>query len=193
MKKTFHIFILMAIISGCSQITHQTRLQPKEDDEIILRKVVAVQLNKGQNYEDITGDDFAKIEKLYLNDLTISDLQILNLFPNLKTLSYGYHPSMSRDPGDKLWFGPPGDTFDFNQIKDISTLETITLTNMKIKNFESITYLQNLKELSLPGSKIDNIEPVKQLKNLKAFFYLDITEEQIKELQQALPDLTIVR
>ena len=67
----------------------------------------------------------------------------------------------------------------YTQISDIKALEGLT----------------NISELELWGTKIRDISPLKNLKKLQqiGLYNINTSEEQIAELQKALPDLKIDR
>ncbi len=85
-------------------------------------------------------------------------------------------------------------------VKNIKSLESLTnlqelrLINTHVTNLEPFKGLTNLQILDVENNQVFDLEPLKKLKNLK---YLDlsycpnITEEQIEELQMALPNLEI--
>lgn len=138
------------------------------------------------------------LQELYLYCDPDADLSPLNNLKNLKKLTV-MHP----------------DIFSFLMFKDLTNLQEIATTG-KLRNLEALKYFKNLKTLILDGSsmydletlrdmtnletlslnhtEITNLEPLSELNNLQ-FLYLGdcnkIKEEQVKELQKALPNLKI--
>jgi len=86
--------------------------------------------------------------------------------------------------------------YDTEPLTSMTNLKYLVLENTSITDIRPVRNLHNLKRLFLDGTEISNLEPLKNLKNLE---YLNIkrceniTEEQVKDLQKALPNLEIVR
>ena len=85
---------------------------------------------------------------------------------------------------------------DLEPIKQLSNLTFVSFRNSKVKNIEPLKNLINLNDIYLDRCQIHDLNPLNQLKNLKKIG-LDkcenITEEQVKNLQKALPNLEIYR
>jgi len=137
------------------------------------------------NPEERFALDLSPIEKLdNLERLTISNTNIRNIKPlagliNLKQLSF-YSTQVN----------------NFTPLKNLSNLNTLYLNETSASDLTSIKYLTNLKYLYISGSDITNLEPLKELKNLillRIYSCGNITNEQIEDLQKALPNLKIER
>ena len=68
--------------------------------------------------------------------------------------------------------------------------------NTDVSNIEPLKKLTNLQELIIDGSEVSDLRALMGLKNLKRLHIGDcknITDQQVEELQKALPNLKIQR
>ena len=75
-------------------------------------------------------------------------------------------------------------------------MESIILSNSKVSNIEPLSVLLKLKDIYLDKTQVSNLESLKELENLNFLVIRDcncITDEQIDDLQKALPELKIYR
>ena len=120
-----------------------------------------------------------KMELLDLLETQVSDLKPLQALTNLYLLILE-HTQVS----------------DIEPIKDLINLKTLYLGGTSISNFEPLKNLINLKELRLNDTGISNLEPLKELKNLEKLNISrcpNITDQQVEDLQKAMPQLEIQR
>jgi len=89
-----------------------------------------------------------------------------------------------------------------NQIRDISPLKNLTkltelnISENKIVDISPLKELKALKRLNIAGNQISDIIVLKDFTNLINLYIRDcpdITDEQVAELQKALPNLKIER
>lgn len=83
---------------------------------------------------------------------------------------------------------------DITPLSGIINLKHLVLYQIPISSFESLKDMKNLEFLQLNDIKISDLEPIKKLTNLKIIYLYDcpdITNEQIEDLQKALPNLNI--
>jgi len=132
--------------------------------------------NKIDDISDLKG--LTSLNSLHFRDNQISDsdISILSELKNLSVLS-----------------------LDMNNISDISVLSGLTkLTNLylesnQISDISALSGLTNITVLSLGNNKINDISPLKNLTKLNQLwlFNTQIKQEQIAELQSALPNCDI--
>lgn len=87
----------------------------------------------------------------------------------------------------------------FNGITDISAaasmtqLQSLSLENNRITDISSLSGLHNLSYLGLTGNPIRDLSPLYGLSNLRELYIsgCNVTAEQVRELQAALPKCTI--
>ena len=87
-------------------------------------------------------------------------------------------------------------TFSIKSIKRLKNLQVLNLSGTPVSNLNPIKNMKNLKQLDITSTKVSNLEPLKGLTNLKVLYIQlcdNISDEQIKELHEALPDLRIQR
>ena len=65
----------------------------------------------------------------------------------------------------------------------------------QLSNLEPLSKLTNLQVINLHDCQISDLEPIKKLLNLETLDLRDcnIVDEQVEDLQKALPELEIVR
>ncbi len=163
----------------------------------------------------LTDEDFLKIEGLSLGypnpsfdesnlSMELCDIKLLKKFTNLKRFKIG----AIRYPSNKIprWMSLLAklgifnleDRFalDLSPLKKLKKLENMIIYDTTVKNIKTLENLNNLRELSIDNTNISDLEPLKELKNLKTLHISNckkITDEQIEDLQKALPELKIYR
>jgi Leucine-rich repeat (LRR) protein len=83
---------------------------------------------------------------------------------------------------------------DITPLSGIINLKHLVLYQIPISNYESLKDMKNLEFLQLNDISISDLDPIKKLTNLKIIYIYDcpdITNEQIEDLQKALPNLVI--
>ncbi len=145
--------------------------------------------------------NLTNIEKLTVTDTQISDLKPLKKLIKLHTLSL-YNTSVSDIEPLKGLFNLQSLTItqslvhDLNPIIRLTNLKTLNINQTSVFNFEPLRRLASLQTLSIESSQISDLRPLKGLKNLQYLHISDcnnIIDEQVEELQKALPELTIYR
>ena len=91
-----------------------------------------------------------------------------------------------------------GDTqvSDFEPLKQMTNLNALHLYNLNISDLEPLRNLPHLGYLDINNLPVINLEPLKELNNLKKLEIRDcpkVTDQQIEDLQKALPKLIIYR
>jgi hypothetical protein len=85
---------------------------------------------------------------------------------------------------------------DIKPLSNLINLKRLYLNNTKISDLKPLTGLINLEELYLNGTYISNLDSIKNLTNLRILHLYscpNITDEQVEDLQKALPNLKIIR
>ena len=85
---------------------------------------------------------------------------------------------------------------DIKPIKGLVNLKELHLSRTPVKDIEPLKYLVNLTSLTIEYAPICNLEPIKELTNLQRLSIENcpnITDDEIEDLQKALPNLIIYR
>lgn len=135
---------------------------------------------EGNQISDISAlNKFTNLRKLHLYNNQISDISALGKLTNLTKLDLNH-----------------------NKISDISALAKLTsltelyLSDNQISDISPLDKLASLIRLNLENNKIDDLAPLKGLEKLEYLYITGcdkITDEQIDNLENALPDLEINR
>ena len=144
--------------------------------------------------------DCKKIKKLYISNPYVYDISLLSKLTNLEELEF-YNVKVS----------------NLEPIANITNLKELRLRKLPASNLGPLRNLKNLKKLQLYEMPVYDIEPLRNLtkleeirmydvdvKNLDVLFYLKnlkvlwlltvpVSDEQVKGLQKALPDLEIMK
>ncbi len=146
--------------------------------------------------------NLANLEIFEINDETqISDIEALKQLKNLKTIRIGNIKISNLKPIKDLINLQTLRLYntsvsDIEPIKELINLQTLAFDKSFLSDLEHITGLINLQTLSLVETEVSDLKPLKNLKNLQKLYIRDcknITDEQVEDLQKALPDLKIDR
>ena len=198
-----------------NDLTDEDFAQIREFTLTLRAHIAAKLLNKEPN--DLTNEDTYQIldyitKNMKLNYsgvvsviyLELSDIRLLKKLQNLQTLSIRSVRLPEKDiPAwmqifAKLGIYNPSERFyiDLSPLKNLSGLNTLSLEGSYIKNIKPLSKLINLKELNLNNTSVFDLKPLKELQNLKILSIKgceNIKDEQVDELQKALPNLKINR
>ena len=140
------------------------------------------------------------LQTLSLNGVFISELGPLGNMTSLQNLCIDHTQVRDLKPLQGLT-GLQILSLNYIQVSDITPIGNLTnlrhldiMGDIFIPDLEPIKNLNNLEYLCIADTRISDIEPVKNLKNLKKITLRDcknINDEQIEELQKALPELKI--
>ena len=103
------------------------------------------------------------VVSLYANEVTIPLLEILSLFPELKSLYFEM-----------------GSVDEIKDIDGLTNLEHLEITYSGLSEIKNLKNLKNLKSLILNGNKIKTIQGLENLVNLEK---LELEENQIGEIE----------
>ena len=187
--------------------------EPKSDPESekIIRQIAASQLNKDPN--ELTDKDFAQITEFDLSEyriwprnplISVSDIILLEKFTNLHTLNLaGLKLTQKAAPKWmtilaklRLYDLSKRLFIDLRPIRKLRKLENLNLSTSQVVNIQPIKRLKNLRHLNLQAAQVSDLKPIKGLKNLKSLYMRgckNIKDDQVEELQKALPNLEITR
>ncbi|MBN2590402.1 MAG: hypothetical protein JXA96_11115 [Sedimentisphaerales bacterium] len=129
------------------------------------------------------------------------DLNPLKKLHSLHTLTFGQVPVKNIKPLSSLTnletlCLDSTEVCDLGPIKNLTKLKFLHVGHTEISDLEAIKGLTNLEKLIITGTKISDLEPVKSLPNLQRLWLEmcdNITDEQVEDLQKALPNLKITR
>ncbi len=149
------------------------------------------------NCEPLKG--LTKLQYLHLEGTQVSRLEPLKDLKNLQTLHLRSTQVSNLEPIKDLKSLQMLDlrstkVSNLEPIKDLKSLQYLYLMDIQVSSIEPIKDLESLQYLYLMNTQVSNLEPIKKLKNLKYFYFWNcpnITDEQIKDLQKALPELKI--
>jgi len=147
-----------------------------DDNQYVKRKLLEMLADDDSSEEiEIGGDTYsAEITSLGLSGkkLKSSNIGDLGKFRNLQSLNLS---------NNKI--------SDINVLKDVDTLEILDLANNDISDISALSSLKSLRTLYLDNNKVEDYTPLYSLNKLTTLSIkgMDITESQLKELQEALP------
>ena len=140
------------------------------------------------------------LEYLNISRTKVTSLEPIRGLTNLQTLYTYQTPVSDIDPLKELknlknlYLGPIEDS-NLEPIRGLTNLMYLDLSGPEI-DLEVIADLENLVWLSLSKTNVSNLEPIKKLRHLDTLLIgncHDITDQQIEDLQKALPNLEIQR
>lgn len=143
-----------------------------------LKNLEIISLRGGFSDLDIL-KEMIKLTELYIGDTQVSNLELLRGLPNLK----------------KLYLSDTN-VYDIEPLRALTNLHVLVISNTKVSNIEALEVLNKLELLAINNTRVSDIKPLKGLKSLKMLSIVNcenITDEQVEELQKALPELGIIR
>jgi Leucine-rich repeat (LRR) protein len=137
----------------------------------------------GLNYSKVSDlrplKDMVNLQNLFLDGTKVSDLEPLKELKNLETLIASNTLITDLEP-----------------LKDLVNLQKLFVHQTRVSDLEPIKGLVNLQDLYISGTEVTNLEPLKGLANLQKLLIdgcNNISDEQVEDLQKALPNLKIER
>ena len=134
----------------------------------------------GIPFQDIKPlENLSNLENLWLSTIMIKNIKSLGKLKKLKNLTLCNCTAEDIEP-----------------LRNLTNLEFLSFERSMVSDFEPIYNLPNLKILKVIDDSIKDIESLKGMNNLKKLYIQDcqnITDQQIEDLQKALPNLEIVR
>lgn len=188
LHKLESLYIDEAPVSNIKPLTSITSLKKLHLDKTQIKSLEPVKNLKNLKELYLSGAQFYDLEPLReltnLQMLWIADVPVSDLEP-IKGLTNLYNLSLQRTR-----------VYDLEPIKNLKKLFGLALNHSQINNLETIKAFPNLQALYLDYTQISNLDPLKELKNLKGLSISNcpnITDEQVEDLQKALPNLEIRR
>jgi len=139
-----------------------------------------------------------KLEDLSLFEVNQSDLEIISKLKNLTELDLYESKITDLSPLTKLadlrrLYLEDSKITDIRPLTRMAKLEHLSLFEVNQSDLEIISELKNLTYFYLYESKITDIRPLTKLTKLKSLYLRNckLTDEQKKELKEALPDTRI--
>jgi Leucine-rich repeat (LRR) protein len=123
--------------------------------------------------------DLKNLQSLYLSETDVNDLEPTKNLKFLTTLFLSNTKIENLDP-----------------ISELEKLESLYIGGTQVTSLEPLKSLSNLRELEIDRTKVSDLEPIMGLKNLMDLWMYqceNITDEQVEDLQHALPNLKIYR
>jgi len=142
-----------------------------------LRNLQSLDLSQSEVSDIQAVSGLINLQELNIDNTEVSDLKPVERLTNLQNLSIS-NTMIS----------------DLKPLSNLTNLQRLWLPETEVSDIESIRNLTNLQWLHLQGTPISDLEPLKNLINLKQLWLKDcnkITDEQIEDLQKALPNLEI--
>jgi len=84
---------------------------------------------------------------------------------------------------------------DLSPLTELKNLETLWLRGAQVSDLTPLAELKSLRFLDLSGAQVRDLSPLWELKSLEELVLYDtqVGDEQMQELQQALPNCRIIR
>ncbi|MBN1974208.1 MAG: hypothetical protein JW787_11250 [Sedimentisphaerales bacterium] len=123
--------------------------------------------------------ELINLQSLELSFTNISDLEPIKEFKYLQLLDL-YETQVS----------------DLEPIKNLSNLQYLDISGTQVSNIEHLRGLTKLQRMNLIGTPVSDLESLKNLTQLKTLVInncKNITDQQVEDLQKALPNLKIIR
>ena len=155
------------------QRTQITEIEPLKS----LTKLKSLDLSETK-ISDITWlSSLTELESLTLNNTKISYLEPLKGLTNLRELTLSMTNISNVEP-----------------VRGMKNLRTLFIDATQVSDIEPLRELTNLQELYISLTPVSNLEPIKGLPKLKLLRMEkcnNITFEQVRELEAAMPDLVV--
>lgn len=138
-------------------------------------KTLDISNTRVSELEPISG--LKNLEVLNINNTLVSDIEPLKNLVNLRVL-IAYNTQIS----------------DLEPLREMKDIQQLYIYQTKISDLEPLKGLKNLKELYINETQVSSLEPLKELVNLQKLEMVkcvNVSQEQIEELQKTLPNLKI--
>jgi Leucine-rich repeat (LRR) protein len=152
-----------------------------------------------KNIKPLTG--LTNLQRLFLENLQLSDLKPLKELKNLKILALNDSKVSDLEPLKDLvslqnLFLDGTQVSDLEPLKGLKSLDTLIVSKTLITDLEPLKDMVTLRQLFVYNSQVSNLEPIKGLVNLQSLYISgcnNISDQQVNDLQKALPNLKIER
>ena len=141
------------------------------------------------------------LKSIILRNSQVSSIEPIKKFKNLETLDISRTQVTDLSPlrdmmSLRVLEMDSTSVSDIEPIAKLINLEHLDLNSIQVSDIEPVRGLKNLSSLIIDGTNVENLEPIKELVNLRQLFLRNcpnISDEQIEELQKALPNLKITK
>ena len=139
-----------------------------------------------------------RVLKAYLTTMTVSDISPLAKLKKLKRLRLDHTQVSDLAPLaelknlEHLHFGST-EVSDLSPLAELKRLKWLRLPCTQVSDLSPLAELKNLEKLVLDDTEVSDLSPLADLQNLKILdlFNTQVSEEQVQELQKALPNCEI--
>ncbi|MBN1974387.1 MAG: hypothetical protein JW787_12160 [Sedimentisphaerales bacterium] len=167
--------------------------------ELINLKILGLNDSKVSDLQPLK--DMVNLQNLFLDGTKVSNLEPLKGLKNLETLIVSNTLITDLGPLKDLvslrqLFVHKTRVSDLEPIKGLVNLQDLYISRTEVTNLEPVKGLVSLKNLYMSETRISDLEPLKGLANLQKLLIdgcNNISDEQVEELQKALPNPKIER
>jgi hypothetical protein len=146
-------------------------------------------------------EKLTNLETLSISEKSLKNFKTLENLTNLKDLCLSGKAICNIESVNKLTklktlFISDTQITDLDPLRGLNNLQMLIIYDTQITDIEPLRELNNLQELHIYNTPLANLEPIKGLTNLqklKLHGSNNISDEQVDELQKALPTLRISR
>lgn len=206
------------VVPAVTEQVEEIKEAPTSEDYIIIRDAVARHRNKKP--DELTDDDYRKTTELDLSGSGITEISMLKHLTNLQALGLeGTQVSdigalsgltnlqelyLSRtqvsDIGSlsgltnlQLLNLASTQVSDIGGLSGLMNLRELYLAGTEVRDIGALSGLTNLQKLDLAGTQVSDIGTLSGLTNLQWLWHTDtkVSDEQVAELEKALPELEI--
>ncbi len=167
-----NLYALKSLDLTYSQVSDITPLK-----ELVNLETLSLNNTKVSDLDALKG--LIHLKRLLLECTYISDLKLINGLTNLEILSCGGTKVKNLEP-----------------LQGLINLQQLFIAETQITDIEPLKSLKNLRRLDIDNTLISDLEILKNLTSLQRISLIvcpNITDEQVKDIQKALPDLKIYK
>ncbi len=183
---------------GIYNVSNKTSIDLEPLKDIPKLRKLKIQYTPFDNIESLA--KITELKGLDLQEVPISDINWISSLTKLELLNLGATDINSIEPLRELknlreLILHLTNISDIEPVRGMKNLRKLSIDGTLVSDFEPLRELTNLEKLYISNTPVWNLEPITGLPNLK-FLRMQIyhiSEEQVQELQEAMPDLVIVR
>jgi Leucine-rich repeat (LRR) protein len=184
---------------GIYNVSNKTSIDLEPLQDIPKLQKLKIRRTPFNNIESLA--NLTELEGLDLQGVPISDINWLSSLTKLELLNLGATDINSIEPLRELknlreLIFHLTNISDIEPVRGMKNLRKLSIDGTLVSDFEPLRELTNLQELYISNTPVWNLEPITGLPSLKFLrmqICKNISEEQVQELQEAMPDLVIDR
>jgi len=145
-------------------------------DADIIHEAIARQLKKKR--DEVTPDDYRDVTELDLSNSSITDIEPVKDMHNLQELNLNRCKNLE----------------NLEPLRNLTSLQVLILDNTRVSDLLSIKGLTSLQRLWLSKTKVADLSPLTGLTKLQQLWLVGckkLSDEQIEQLEKALPECEI--